>query len=636
MGVEALLHRNDGSKIKVPVSDDDWSLWVSAGRTRNWVMKDPLVDWLDLYGKSRGYVPRQELHDYVKELDFIAFIFEKGRQFESGILRLMQEQHEVTTIAHNREDIRNLEKAMETFEAMRLGAPIIYQAVLWDAHNMVYGSPDFLVRSDILQQLFLECISGQEAAVSAPDLGSNTWHYRVLDTKFTTLRLNAAGTQLSNEGSSPAYKAQLFIYNRTLGRLQGFEPPESYLLGRGWQLESRGVTQRGTNAMERLGPIPQNGTITNLVPIAEAVEMAVDWVRRVRTEGKNWHLLPEPSVPELYPNVGGSDDEMMLARVSSELEPGDGDDELVGHWEGVKAWLGDELKELTQLWQVGVNKRLDAHSSGFYRWDDPNLTPADVGITGTKQGPILQQLLAVNRGDGPPILPSRIGVTRGEWHAVSEVEFYVDFEYCSDLNDDFCELPEKGGQPLIFMIGCGHVENGAWHFSSFVVHNLCETEEIRIIREWAEHMSSVRDRIDPTSSKPRIFHWSHAEPTVLQNAYNSAWNRHGRPADWPESAWYDFLQKVMRQEPVAVRGALGFGLKAVANSMYSEGLIETHWADSPVDGLGAMVGAWRSDEKARRLGVPMTKIPLMAEIARYNEVDCKAMMEIVRYLRTNH
>ena len=35
-------------------------------------------------------------------------------------------------------------------------------------------------------------------------------------------------------------------------------------------------------------------------------------------------------------------------------------------------------------------------------------------------------------------------------------------------------------------------------------------------------------------------------------------------------------------------------------------------------------------------GVSMAELPLMEEIARYNEVDCKVMMEIVRYLRTNH
>ena len=79
--------------------------------------------------------------------------------------------------------------------------------------------------------------------------------------------------------------------------------PESYLLGRGWQLKSKGVTHRSASAIERLGPVPQNGTTTNQVLIADAVEEALSWVRRVRTEGQDWQLLPEPSVPELYPNM---------------------------------------------------------------------------------------------------------------------------------------------------------------------------------------------------------------------------------------------------------------------------------------------------------------------------------------------
>ena len=186
------------------------------------------------------------------------------------------------------------------------------------------------------------------------------------------------------------------------------------------------------------------------------------------------------------------------------------------------------------------------------------------------------------------------------------------------------------------MIGCGHLEDGLWQFSSFVVDRLTEEEEIRIIQEWMAHMRAVRDRLSHSDTEPRIFHWSPAEPIALETAYNSARNRHKEKADWPELDWFDFLTKVMREEPVVIRGAMGFGLKAVANAMHANNMISTSWEDSPVDGLGAMVGAWRSDEAAQKKGLPMTELPLMGEIAQYNEIDCKVLMEIVRYLRTNH
>ena len=89
--------------------------------------------------------------------------------------------------------------------------PSFISRVLCDAHNLNYGSPDFLFRSDILRQLFPKSISDKQAATSAPDLGNEAWHYLVLDTKFTTLHLNSTGTELANDGSGPAYKAQLYI-----------------------------------------------------------------------------------------------------------------------------------------------------------------------------------------------------------------------------------------------------------------------------------------------------------------------------------------------------------------------------------------------------------------------------------------
>ena len=637
MGIEALTHREDGSQVAVPTCPEDWQQWVSAGRTRNWMLDDPLIDWLLMYGKSRAYLPKTELDKYDKDLDFLPFVFEKGAEFEAGIFRLFQEQYEIATVARDYREISSLDKARETFETMRQGAPIIYQAVLWDAHNMNYGSPDFLIRSDVLHKLFPDSISESEVGISAPDLGDKGWHYRVVDTKFTTLHLNANGTEVANGGSGAAYKAQLYIYNRMLGRLQGFEPSHSYLLGRGWERTQRGETLRCTNAMDRLGPISQSGNVTNGVSIAEAVEKATNWIRRVRTQGQKWELLPTPSEPELYPNMSSADDGGMMVGIHpAEQEPGVEQDEPAEKWVSVKKWLAGELKELTLLWQVGVGKRKQAHDNGIYHWDDPQVTPEVVGVNGSKTGPTLELLLAVNTDDGPPVRPGRIEKTRAEWYSTPGVEFYVDFEFCTDLDDDFSKLPEKGGQPIIFMIGCGHVEQGEWQFKSLVVDSLSGEEEIRIIREWVDYMSAVRDRLDPANAKPRIFHWSHAEVTFLDTAYNSARARHQGVDDWPQLNWYDFLVRVMREEPVVVRGAMGFGLKAVANAMHSHGLIATNWADNPVDGLGAMVGAWRCDQEARNLGVPMGQLPKMNLIAEYNEVDCKVMMEIVHYLRSNH
>jgi hypothetical protein len=128
-----------------------------------------------------------------------------------------------------------------------------------------------------------------------------------------------------------------------------------------------------------------------------------------------------------------------------------------------------------------------------------------------------------------------------------------------------------------------------------------------------------------------VYHWSPAEVSFLESAYNSAVRRHPEKR-WPEPYWFDFLNRVIKAEPVVFRGAMGFGLKAIGKALFDAGKIKTNWDDGPTDGLGAMVGAWWA---ARQDG-SLSENELVQEIACYNEVDCKVMLEVIQYLRREH
>ena len=518
------------------------------------------------------------------------------------------------TVSSGPAEIRDLMKAEETFEAMRAGTPLIHQGVLRDAESRVYGAPDLLVRSDALRDLFPSALTDDEAMEPAPDLGGERWHYRVVDIKFATLGLSAGG-ELDNGGSAPAYKTQVFIYNRALGRLQGLTPPTSHLLGRGWRQRRGRETFRGTSCMELLAPVPQTGSMARDYAIADAVRDACQWIERARTDGADWRAFPRPSVPELCPNMSNDED---------------------APWHAAKKQIADELEELTLLWQVGPIGRRQAHAAGVHRWTDPSCTPQTVGVSGSKQAPTLQAVLDINQTtDGLPVAPPHIQAAEEEWRPEAPVEFYVDFETVEDLDDDFSRIPEKGGQSLIFMIGCGHVENGDWQFAQFTVDALTEGHEATILDAWFAHMAAARQRLDPDGDEPRLFHWSHHEPTQFETAYNSAKVRHAGNS-WPTPRWFDFYREVMTAQPVVVRGSLEFSLKPVAKAMHERGLIETVWGDGPADGLGAMVGAWSCAREADERGCTLPETELMQEIGRYNEVDCRVMMEIVQYLRSTH
>ena len=612
MGISSLTHALDGSD-RTPRSVDDWTHWVSAGRTRNYLLNDPILDWLDQFGQRKGFKPDTQYSDFDPRTDFTEFIFRQGNAFEAAVIQHLRTLTRVVEIARDYRDIRKIESAIATFEAMERGDAVIYQGVLWDAETQTYGAPDLLVRSDELAKLFPGCMPVDEILVAGNDLGGRPWHYRVVDIKFTTLDLVKDGS-LGNSGSAPAYKAQLFVYNRALGRLQGYEASTAYILGRGWRQVVKGETTRGASCMDRVVPIRQDGAIRRK-PAVQAVDEAVDWIRRARNLGQSWDVLPSPSVPELWPNMGVQED---------------------SPWHHAKVEIAEETNELTGLWQVGVAGRRAAHDQGIFSWRESRCTTTSVGVTGQVYGPTLQAILAINQtDDGPPVAPARVTAAESTWRDPQVLEFYVDFEFVTDLFDDFSKIPERGGQPLIFMIGCGHLEQGEWKYVCFTADQMDEPSEGTTIDEWVVHMETTRRRLAPNVDSPLVFHWSPAEVTSLQTAFNAARARHP-DKNWPSPAWFDFLNNVVRQEPVVVRGALGFGLKTVANALHSHGLIETNWGGGPADGLGAMAGAWWCEEQIRRDGGRLRDLDLMQEIERYNEVDCKVMMEIVRYLRSNH
>ena len=199
------------------------------------------------------------------------------------------------------------------------------------------------------------------------------------------------------------------------------------------------------------------------------------------------------------------------------------------------------------------------------------------------------------------------------------------------VDDDFTLFPEKGGQPLIFMIGCGHIENRDWIFRSFTADALDADAEARALDAWFAHMAAVQQRLGVVE-EPKVFHWSPAEVSNLESAYNSAMKRHPN-RKWPVPAWFDFLNRVVKPGCFVVRGAMGFGLKAIGKALHAQGRIKTLWGDGPTDGLGAMVGAWSAWTEVKSSGTSLRQSPMMREIERYNEVDCRVMYEVIDFLR---
>ena len=618
-----------------------WKGWVSASKTRNWLRRDPLLDWLEVHGEAKGFEKDPEVDaEPPSPYDLRRLLFAKGNAFEAGIFALLEPKvASWVKIANGWEETRSLDAARRTFEAMRSGVELIEQAVVRNPEDQTYGAVDLLARSDTLAKLFPGSVDASEAVHPAPALAGADgvpppWHYLVVDVKFSTLDLSVNGLVSS---SHRHYAGQVLVYTAAVARLQGYCAAEAYLLGRTWT-SSKG---RGRGAFDRLGRVivEREAARDDAAPLAIEVGRAIEWIRSVRRDGASWEVLPRPTRPELYPNTGAGEDQP---------------------WSAAKRRIADSIGELTVLPGVSPELRDAAIGRGILRRDEPNLSPESLGVGGDARPKRLAVVLAANHPDqaarvaadpGAAVIPDRIQLPpdlERHWRTPWRIEFCVDFENTQNLDDDFSRLPEVGGRVCIFQVGClvqidGRAPTAAEcaaagvpsAFGQWTAKRLSLAGEREVLDSWRAFMDAWRGSLGAAWSEARIMHWSPAEPNLLTNSYNCAADRH---PDWSlpdDLGWFDALDELVHRVPLGVRGAWGFGLKQIAKGMHAAGLIETVWGDGPADGLGAMAAAYEAERRAALNGGSLSDCDFMRLVAEYNEVDCRAMSEVVGWLRAN-
>jgi hypothetical protein len=568
--------------------------WVSATETRNYVCKDGLVDWLKKYGK-RG----RKFSDSTFKNTFKDYIFKKGNEFETSVVNLLKRDHEVVSIS----EFYNKEKIRETERCMREGIPIIHSAPISNKKNNTYGIIDLLIRSDYINRIFeVDPLNIEEVNKNAPKLDL-PFHYVVIDIKYSTIPLCSNGKSIRNSGWFPAYKSQTLIYNNAIGNMQGYTPPQTFILGRGWSLTRKGVNYKGRSCLERLGEI----NYTNWDETYKSkTNSAIKWIRSVHENGAKWSISP-PSRDELYPNMCRDSDS----------------------WNHSKEKIAKDLGEISLLWQCGTKHRQIGFENGIRTIYDPNCSSEKIGVS-AKLAPVVDKMIEINRDDIGDIIPAKIQNNLHNWKNYHPNEMFVDFETFSDIFDSFENLPYQNNVNLIYAIGVGWKENGEWAYKNFVCDNLTDEDEFKIINLFTDFVIE--------KGSPPLYFWC-AENKFWKIASDkhfdrdiSEENKNTIIENWDiDSNWKDMC-KIFKQEPIIIRDVYGFGLKDIAKKMKSYGMINTNMESECNSGMMAMVKAWHCYSKTKS---PKDS-PIMKDILKYNEYDCRVLSDILDYLREKH
>jgi len=598
-----LVHEDIGSKTR---SKKDIQ-WIAATKVKNYMLNDTLVDWLEEYQCSNISIKSPTFNFLENKSPFTRFIIEKGIDFETNIIDYINNlKIPVITVSNTITD----ESVQKTIDLMKSGTLIIHSAPIRNYNNNTHGIIDLLVRSDYIHKLVDECpLKDEEIKIQShwydkEKYYNKPYHYIVIDIKFSTLPLRADGKHLLNSGSYPAYKSQCLIYTQAIGIIQGYTSPYAFILGRRWKYTQKVIQYNNYTCLNKLGVIDYNTVDKDYI---KRTENAVKWVLNNKNNGSKWSISP-PSRIELYPN---------MSRDS-------------GKWQQEKEKIASNIGEISSVWYCGWQNRNIGIKKGITSWRDPKCTSKNIGINGSRAS-IIDSILDINRQSVDKIRPDKIKNNAFNWKYQNN-EMFVDFETLSDIFSTFTDLPNQKQTDMIFMIGIYWRNSGNWEYKSFIVTEMSDDEEYRIMNEFANFVKEHR--------YPKLwywyadnFFWKKSETKLYDLAFSQK-DKHKIKSisNWKLNNWSD-MGHIFKQEPIVIKGCFKFGLKAIASAMKDNGLINTEMDSVCNSGMNAMITAYKYYcEKLENNSDP----DIMKDIEKYNRFDCQVLYDIISYLRKNH
>jgi len=415
----------------------------------------------------------------------------------------------------------------------------------------------------------------------APPAATTTDHYVVFDIKFTT-ELDSPGKRLDFTN----YAAQVRIYSYIVGQLQRVMARSAWLVCR----------DRITSPLE--------------VSIHSTVGAPLDSdLRALRDRHLDIKLNGASYLPWVHKQVevnlsNGKDAPWRSAKVEIARNKVPGGDPCL-------------VYEIGRRQKEDLAKRGFGSLSSLLKTDPAKIPFESIHGLGPAKSPRIRAVLQANRSKQvAPASVSRIPERK-------PFEFYIDFETFNNLNVDFKKRwPTLEGCEITFMVGVGWEEGGVWCFKTFIAEEESQTQEYAMLERFQAFLcEKTLDRLtDPNSTV--LYHWTGAEVWQLRRAAD----RHGMDPSHTlrNLPWYDLEKEVFLAEPIGVPEAWSYDLKEIATAL---NLVQ--WPGSLGDGLRAMVVGWRAYKASRPAGSTEMKI-----LEEYNEVDCRAMWEIVRWLRS--
>jgi hypothetical protein len=574
---------------------------VSASQIHNYFMDDPLLDFLNLHGERLGYKCDKET-----EYNFSNLIMNLGNVWEDKIVDhircLVGENNTAVVKDRNFQPFATSNSLVKSYISNRV--PVIFQAYLRSEiyDNDFHGYVDVLCRTDYLDKIFE---SSDELSNVIADYKVKNIDYIPIDIKtsnFSSETINKIDTNYLQY-----MQGQIHIYSK----MNNENSKYGLLLGR--QLVESG---------KKLTPYIVN--VDNIL-VQGKIRACIAWLKKLEQEGKNWKILPEPSVSELYPNMKNSHD---------------------NKWRSVKKELADSLKEITSIYYCGYSKRRHCFNSEVYNYLDPEF---EAVITSTfRNSPVIKSI--GNTEGGKSVVNDIINITRVQNGKITESEIiplqpssktqyiYIDIEtvynFYNCIYDEYTNIgkvdlerslapAEVSKNDFISQIGIGYINNnGNWIYRSFEMQLIDFNEENRIIGECKNYLQVVLDVCENIC----FVYYTKAENRILSTIIRQLIPQVDKPITLLD------LHEEWCNRSIYLKNLLNFKLKSIIKALHQRGKTSLSYENLVVqDGSDAMALYMIEDKIAKDSGRKINESAI-TKLKAYNETDCKALYEVHKNL----
>jgi hypothetical protein len=182
------------------MSSHSSSFYCSVSQLKNYLLEEPLLDYLNLYGDKE-----KQVKPYFEECDFSTFIMEMGNKWEEYVVKLIVEKCKTKNMSYT--FVERKTGYIQTKNAINK-IDVIFQAQVKDWNKNIYGYPDIILKKKAFLKLF---------KIKNSDLNNiPDDEYIVIDIKFSSVKYDKNNFIQETSNYIKFIKGQVSMYSRLL------------------------------------------------------------------------------------------------------------------------------------------------------------------------------------------------------------------------------------------------------------------------------------------------------------------------------------------------------------------------------------------------------------------------------------